>query len=243
VSHAHPLLAHPRGGGHGTSGAAISSAIVTNAAVHRWVALDVGETLIDETRIWGTWADVLGVPRLTLFAALGATVASEDDHRDVLEWFGGPDWRSRAVEVETRYGGFQREDLYPDALRTIDRLHDAGYRVAVLANQPAIRTAELRALGLRPEVMAMSEELGVHKPDPAFFARGLELMGRPRPADVAYVGDRIDNDVRPAQAAGLRAVWIRRGPWGFLHEDRSGDAQLIVRSLDELVERIAEAWS
>lgn len=31
----------------------------------RWVALDIGETLIDETRVWGTWAEVLGVPRLT----------------------------------------------------------------------------------------------------------------------------------------------------------------------------------
>ena len=36
----------------------------------RWVCLDVGETLIDETRLWSLWADELGVPRATLFAAL-----------------------------------------------------------------------------------------------------------------------------------------------------------------------------
>jgi len=40
----------------------------------RWVCLDVGETLIDETRVWGTWADELGIPRLTFMAALGAAV-------------------------------------------------------------------------------------------------------------------------------------------------------------------------
>ena len=34
----------------------------------RWVCLDVGETLIDETRIWSIWADALRIPRLTLFA-------------------------------------------------------------------------------------------------------------------------------------------------------------------------------
>jgi FMN phosphatase YigB (HAD superfamily) len=41
------------------------------------------------------------------------------------------------------------------------------------------------------------------------------LMGRP-PAEVAYVGDRVDNDVLPAAAAGLVAVHVRRGPWGRL---------------------------
>ncbi len=211
--------------------------------IDRWVCLDVGETLIDETRIWGTWADVLGVPRLTFFAALGAVVLGQRDHREVLEWFGGPAWRDRSSEVETRYGGFQAEDLYPDALRTIEALRGAGYRVAVLANQPAVRHMQLEALGVRPDLMAMSEELGVHKPDPAFFRRAFELMGDPDPADVAYVGDRIDNDLRPARAAGMRAVWIRRGPWGVLHEDRDGSAHLTVRTLDELVERIGEAWT
>lgn len=209
----------------------------------RWVCLDVGETLVDETRIWGVWADVLRVPRLTLFAALGAAVLGEWAHGDALAWFGGPDWRALAPEVEERFGGFRAEDLYPDALPTLEALREAGYRTAVLANQPAIRTAELGALGVDPDVMAMSGELDVSKPDPAFFRRGLGLMGEPDPADVAYVGDRLDNDIRPARALGIRAVWIRRGPWGVLHEDRDGDAVLVVRTLEELVGRIEEAWS
>jgi len=211
-------------------------------ARRRWVILDVGETLIDETRVWATWADVLGVPHLTFFAALGAEVMGERDHRTLLEWFGGPAWQDRAPEVEAAYGGFRKEDLYPDALSTVARLRAAGYRVAVLANQPAVRAAELEALGVQPDVMAMSELLGAHKPDPAFFVRALELLGHPPVSDVAYVGDRIDNDVRPARAAGMRAVWIRRGPWGVLHEDRDGAAHLVVRSLNELAERIDEVW-
>lgn len=216
--------------------------MVSPGSPHRWVCLDVGETLIDETRIWGTWADVLGVPQLTFFAGLGAVVLGERDHREVLEWFGGPQWRDRAAEVEARFGGFRAADLYPDAIPSIGRLRDAGYRIAVVANQPAVRATELEAIGVRPDVMAMSEALGVHKPDPAFFQKTLELIGDPPPSEVAYVGDRVDNDVRPARAAGMRAVWIRRGPWGVLHEDREEAAHLTVRSLDELVERIAEAW-
>lgn len=211
----------------------------------RWVCLDVGETLVDETRVWSTWADELGVPRLTFMAAMGAVIARGGQHGDVFSAFGLSDeeWRARRPAVGAAYAGFQAGDLYPDALRTPPALAAAGYRVAIVANQPANRTPELRALGFATEVLAMSDELGVHKPDPAFFAMALELMGRPEPASVAYVGDRIDNDVLPAAAAGMRAVWLRRGPWGVIQEPpRDPVAALVVDSLDELVERIGEAW-
>jgi HAD superfamily hydrolase (TIGR01662 family) len=209
----------------------------------RWVCLDVGETLIDETRIWSIWADELGVPRLTFLAALGAVIARGGEHRDVFPMFGADDWQLRMASVEGAYGGFAAEDLYPDALPALAALRDAGYRVAVVANQPAARSDELRGIGLEADVLAMSEEMGVAKPDAAFFARALELMGSPDPASVAYVGDRIDNDVRPAAAAGMRAVWIRRGPWGVIQRPAEDvHPALIVDSLDELAERIADAW-
>src|SRR5688572_10046739 len=163
------------------------------AADGRWVCLDVGETLIDETRIWSVWADALGVPRLTFMAALGAVIARGGEHGSVFGVFGiaEADWRAMLPEVEERYGGFQEEDLYPDARPALAALAAAGFRVAVLANQPASRTDQLQALGIAPEVMAMSDELGVAKPEPAFFTRALELMGGPDPAQVAYVGDRV----------------------------------------------------
>ena len=215
-------------------------------AGERWVVLDVGETLIDETRIFRTWAEVFGIPQFTLMAVLGGSISNEErpeDWRRFFELLQQPEWRDRQPEVEERFGGFRGEDLYPDALRALEGLRSKGYRVAITANQPARRDAELRALGVEVEVMAMSEAMGVSKPDPAFFARTLELIGSPDPSDVAYVGDRVDNDVRPSRAAGMRAVWIRRGPWGYLHEDATGAAHLEVRSLDELVERIDEAWA
>jgi HAD superfamily hydrolase (TIGR01549 family) len=209
----------------------------------RWVCLDVGETLIDETRVWSTWADELGIPRLTFLGAMGAVIARGGEHRDVFEVLGITDWRERMPAVEARYGGFRSDDLYPDAHRAIEGLEAAGYRVSVAANQPAPRAAELRALGIAPDVLAMSDEMGVAKPDPAFFRRALDLMGGPAAGEVAYVGDRIDNDVLPATAAGMRAVWLRRGPWGVIQQpDPDVLPALTVSSLDELVERIGEAW-
>jgi FMN phosphatase YigB (HAD superfamily) len=209
----------------------------------RWICLDVGETLIDETRIWSTWADELGVPRLTFLAGLGAVIERGEEHRAVFEMFGFEDWPMRVAAVESVLGGFAPGDLYPDALPALDALRELGFRLAIIANQPGIRAAELREIGVEAEVMAMSESLGVAKPEPAFFARSLALMGEPRPADVAYVGDRVDNDVEPAAAAGMRAVWLRRGPWGVIQAPPpAGVASLVVDSLAELVERIGEAW-
>lgn len=210
----------------------------------RWVCLDVGETLIDETRIWSAWADELEVPRLTFLAALGAAIARGDDHQAVFGAFGFDDWPLRSASVEQAHGGLQAQDLYPDALRSIEALKTSGYGVGVVANQPAIRAEQLRAIGVEADVLEMSEALGVAKPHPDFFDRVIQLLGSPDARDVAYVGDRVDNDVLPATNAGMRAVWLRRGPWGMIQDLSQGARPaLVVESLDELVERIGEAWT
>jgi FMN phosphatase YigB (HAD superfamily) len=73
----------------------------------------------------------------------------------------------------------------------------------------------------------------VHKPSPKFFSRALELMAA-KPGNVAYVGDRLDNDVVPASAAGMHAVWLLRGPWAQLAAATPPDGTIVVRSLTEL---------
>jgi len=126
----------------------------------RWVALDVGETLIDESRVWSVWAQVLGIPRLTLMAALGAEVALGEDHVQAFDLVGVPDWRDHWEEVERVYGGFTADDCYPDALPAVQELFARGYRVAIVANQPARRTPALRAIGLLQYVMSLAAMLG-----------------------------------------------------------------------------------
>ena len=51
------------------------------------VVFDVGETLVDETREYGTWADWLGVPRHTFSAVFGAVIALGMDYRDAFQYF------------------------------------------------------------------------------------------------------------------------------------------------------------
>ena len=70
-------------------------------------------------------------------------------------------------------------------------------------------------MNLPADLIATSAEWGAGKPGRAFFDRVIEAAPG-QPNEIAYVGDHRDNDLIPAKAAGLRAAFIRRGPWGHL---------------------------
>ena len=180
----------------------------------RWVALDVGETLIDETRVWSVWADELKIPRLTFMAALGAVIARGGEHREVFGVFEIDDWPMRLESIESIYGGFTADDLYPDALRAIERLRADGYRIAVVANQPAVSSAELRAAGVEADVMAMSEELGVKSTVASKRSpRGLT----PTPVDARFAASSITGAGRTnvSSRAIASSLACRAAPWSL----------------------------
>lgn len=180
----------------------------------RAVFFDVGETLVDETRTRGAWADWLGVPRLTFFAVLGAVIARGEHHQRVFELLRPDfDWKQARQEraAAGSFEGLRAEDFYPDALPCLHALRARGYRLGLAGNQPAEVEASLRELGLPVDLIASSARWGVEKPSPGFFARLAEEAGLP-PGDIAYVGDRLDNDVLPARESGMVAVFLRRGP-------------------------------
>jgi FMN phosphatase YigB (HAD superfamily) len=201
----------------------------------RAVCFDIGETLIDETRHWGEWADFLGVPRLTLFATRGMTMWRGEPHRRVFDLF-RPDLdlataRRQRQALGWRYD-FLAEDLYPDAIPCLLALRERGIRVLVAGNQPIEAEAALARIGLPADVIASSARWGVAKPDAGFFAKIIEVAGEPAHR-IAYVGDRLDNDVLPARAAGMLTVFLRRGPWGWMHAEHPDVAQADLR-LDDL---------
>ncbi len=205
------------------------------------VVFDIGEVLIDETRVWATWAELAGVSPLTFAAVLGAAIVQGEDHRAVLPHVApNLDWESLEDEHERRYGGFRDEDLYPDARPCLTSLREAGFRVLLAGNQPARRTVQLAALSLPVAGLATSDELGAEKPAPAFFEAVRRLAEVPA-AEILYVGDRVDNDVLPAGLAGMRTCWLRRGPWGQLQElPDHVEADLVLEGLGELPQLLAD---
>ena len=131
------------------------------------------------------------------------------------------------------------DDLYPDALPCLTALRAMGLVVGAAGNTSADVEGFLRA-ACDLEVIASSEGLGAAKPAREFFAAIAHLVGL-EPARIAYVGDRVDNDVVPAREAGMLAVHIRRGPWGYLHAElpEARRADIRICSLAELPERLS----
>lgn len=207
------------------------------------VVLDIGEIIIDETRVWTVWAELLGVSPATLMAVLGAAVSQGGDHTDAFPHVApNVDWTTLEGEHETRYGGFAPTDVYADVVPALSTLRAAGRRVVLAGNQPARRAEQLRALALPVDDLVTSDELGVEKPDAGFFAAVLARLDITDPSRVLYVGDRVDNDVLPAATAGMATCWVTRGPWGQLQEmPEDVEPDLVLEGLGELPELLA-AW-
>ncbi len=209
----------------------------------RAVCFDVGETLIDETRHWLEWAKFLDVPAMTLFTAIGVVMERGESLRRVFEIFRPGLSPNAARKMRAEQGweyDFTEADLYPDAIPCLTDLRQRGYKVLIAGNQPEASEAALARLGVPADVIASSGGWGVSKPDPRFFGKVAEAAGEP-PANIAYVGDRLDNDVQPAIAAGMTAVFLRRGPWGWMHAEKPEIEQAHIRldTLRELPDRLA----
>jgi HAD superfamily hydrolase (TIGR01509 family) len=182
------------------------------------IVFDVGETLIDESGMWERAADAAGVPRFTLMGVLGGLAARGEHHGRAWEILG----------IEPSASTWNEDDFYPDALPCLGRLRTAGLRVGAVGNTPAETEDLLRA---HVDFVGSSARWGIEKPSAAFFDR-VAAEARVAPDELAYVGDRVDNDVEAALAAGMTAIHVRRGPWGHLHEPPA--AAIRIRSLDEL---------
>ena len=198
------------------------------------VVLDLGETLVDETSMWRGWAEYLGVPEFTLFGVLGGLAARAEDHQLFLDAFRpGADWaQTRAAKEKVTPWALTRADLYPDAESCLAQLQEDGWRVVVGGNQPEAFQRLVEQLDLPVDMVTSSAELGVAKPEPAFYEAVAARAGVAT-HECVHVGDRVDNDVVGAARAGMTPVHVVRGPWGFLH---AGDPAVThqVRTLAEL---------
>jgi FMN phosphatase YigB (HAD superfamily) len=208
------------------------------------VVFDVGETIVNETREYGAWADWLGVPRHTFSAVFGAVIALGMDYRETFQYF-SPGFSLDVERAKRACAGqpewFGEDDLYRDARPCMTALRDMGLWVGVVGNQTSRAGEILRKLDLPADLIATSEDWGVTKPDQSFF-RALIAAAPCEANGIVYVGDRLDNDLKPAKAAGLRTAFIRRGPWGYIwerHPDMANTADWRMTTLAELPALVA----
>jgi len=117
-----------------------------------------------------------------------------------------------AAGAEQRHrlrGGFE---LRPGIAALLARLRDRGVALGLAANQPASALARLDAAGLGGyfSYRGVFGTHGYQKPDVRLFLHACAALDV-APAACVMVGDRIDNDIAPARALGMRTILFRSG--------------------------------
>ena len=121
---------------------------------------------------------------------------------------------------------------FPDAQPAIERLAEAGLKLAVVANWDVSLHDVLERVGLAGafEAVVTAAAVGAAKPDPRPFEVALSRLGV-EAAQCLHVGDDPSTDVAGAEAAGMSALLV----------DRSGHTAGSLADLTELVARLGTA--
>lgn len=124
--------------------------------------------------------------------------------------------------------------LYDDAIDVLRILKQSNF-LGIIANQSPGTEERLRRYQIREmfDLVFASAELGLSKPDPQIFQKAQEAAGC-SDGSAWMVGDRIDNDVRPAKSSGWRTVRILNGYNRLQEPTNEGDIP------DFTVERLSE---
>jgi putative hydrolase of the HAD superfamily len=173
----------------------------------KWIFFDVGSTLMDETEAYNHRVR-------EMIAGTDITFSAFDSKRIELakQGFDGNTEAINHFGLKKTPWHWEDEKPFEDAAETLEALVDRGYHLGIIANQVPGTAQRLDDWGLLKyfDVVAASAEMGVAKPDPLIFEKAIELAGC-QPCDSVMVGDRLDNDIRPAKNLGMRTVWIRKG--------------------------------
>ena len=195
----------------------------------KWIFVDVGSTLVDETEAYNHRAR-------DMIAGTNITFKEFDDMRIVFARQ-GLDGNSEAI----RHFGLTKtpwhsedEVPYPDACDTLTDLKARGYRLGIIANQNPGLEKRLEDWGLQQyfDVIVSSAEIGYAKPEREIFEKAFEMAGCMAEESV-MVGDRLDNDMLPAKDIGMKTVWMKSG---LAKYQTSEIADFQIQSLGELKE-------
>lgn len=198
----------------------------------KWIFFDVGSTLVDETEAYDHRVR-------DMIAGTDITFQEFDKVRIALAGHGF-DGNSEAIKYfKLEKTPWHSEDELPfsDAHSTLEALCRKGYKLGIIANQNPGLEKRLENWGLRQyfEVIAASAEIGYAKPDKEIFESVFKLA-RCTAQESAMIGDRLDNDIIPAKAVGMKTVWVKNGLAKYQNADLGkGVADHQIRSLSELL--------
>lgn len=186
----------------------------------RAVIFDLDDTLYDLdahrrrhlARAWQPWLTQLS--HSAQQAVLDDAVQERIFFRDMPDflWRHGVATPSEIDQLcaDSRHTWFGDLQLDDGVTALLDNLKQR-FRLGLLTNGPSwTQRAKIAQFALERwfDVMVVSEEFGVEKPDVAIFRHILTQLDVPA-TQAVMVGDNPEADIRGAHAAGMRAVWVR----------------------------------
>lgn len=147
-------------------------------------------------------------------------------------WENAPDATVLANHYDYNFGDFNV--IFENSIPLLKELKARGYLTGVITNGPSVlQNHKMDTSGLRPycDIVVVSGDEGVHKPDPRLFEITAERLGV-KPQECVYVGDHPVNDIQGALSAGMRAIRMNFG-W-FKDRDLRPDVPVITDIIDVL---------
>ena len=129
--------------------------------------------------------------------------------------------------------------MFPDTIECLQELHEY-YKIGIIANQSLGSKERLERFGILKyiDVIVASAEEGVEKPDKRIFEIALK-RAECEPEQAAMVGDRLDNDIVPANGIGMYTIWIKQGDWKDASpREVQEQPDMTVESLSELCRKV-----
>ena len=194
---------------------------------YKAVIFDLDGTLYDYQK-----ADGAGVDAVNRYAAEHFGLTEEETKRGVREAMAeanAPVW-PHALHMAYAYWNtfLENMDLDPDVPALFAALKKAGVQTGLGTNMTSfIQYRKLEVLGIAGafDFVVMSEEAGLEKPDPAFFALCAAKAGA-EPRQCIFIGDNHPMDYLGAKNAGMYGIWRRldrRIPEGTPEEETVGE--------------------
>lgn len=172
----------------------------------KWIFFDIGSTLVDESVAY----------RKRIEKTIANTDVSYDDFHSKMVEISKYDQNGYHKTLEA-YGltmapwNSEDEFVYPEAEDCLKQLSKK-YKIGIIANQSFGSEERLKQIGLLKyiDLVIASAEEGIAKPDLQIFEIALDKANC-KAEDAVMVGDRLDNDIAPANKVGMATVWIKQG--------------------------------
>lgn len=201
-----------------------------------WLFFDIGSTLVDETKVYEGRFKYIAEKSGLLYEEVCESVfelfkQNKKGDKELMKHLGlvVPEWKS------------EDEVLYLDTKLVLQKLSwktGGKYEIGIIANQNPGSKERLESFGILEyiDLIVASAEEGCAKPDRTIFEIALSRAGV-RAADAVVIGDRIDNDIIPANEIGMKTVWVKQGYgkyWSFSSDKESRKAEKADFEVDEL---------